>query len=252
MFSAPQKHFMLLVPFLLAPGLGLASSIVLNNGTPGAVCEAGSCPVDTLSAGGSASGIFSFTYKASDGDWYAITGNYSAANPASGDTSIVFNADAAYEGYEGINSTVSQGADTFTIDDLQNYDLSSSTYYTTYGTLNGYYTEDTSSGVIGGPTGSSWQAELFYNGQALGVLGPFTGPGYASNGSGTALTGFGSATTLDADFQFTYDFAAGTPAGSGFTSTPEPGGLIPVAAILALCLGVPAIRRYRVRSENIG
>jgi hypothetical protein len=202
--------------------------------------------VDTLASGGSTSGNFSFVYVASDSDWYDITGNYSALNPASGDTSIVFNADATYVGNGGVNSTPSAGADTFTLSDLQDYNLAASAYYAKYGTLNGYYDEVTDSGIIGAPTGSSWQAQLSYNGQSLPVLGPFTGPGYASNGTGTALTGFGSATTLDADYVFTYDFAKGTAAGSGFTSTPEPGGVIPVATVMALCLGVGAFRRTRL------
>jgi hypothetical protein len=245
MLSAPQRHTILLALFLAAPALSFASSVLVNS-----TCEAGTCPtVDTLASGGSASGTFNVIYVAADGDWYDIMGNYGASNPASGDTSIVFNASATYEGLNGINNTASAGADTFTVSDLQDYNLASSTYFTTYGTLNGYYTEDTNSGIAG-PAGSSWQAQLFFNGQALPVLGPFTGPGSASNGSGTALTGFGSASTLDADFVFTYDFAQGTPQGAGFTSTPEPGGLVPVAMVLGLCLGIGYIRRSRI-SKNI-
>jgi hypothetical protein len=253
MFSARQVQFTLLAFSLLAPGLGFASSIVVN----GANCDAGACPtVDTLSSGaGSGSSIgstpFSFTYVAGDGDWYGISGNYAASNPASGDTSMVFNVTAKYEGNGGVNSAASVSADTFTISDMQDFNLASSAYYLSYGTLNGYYTESTNSGIVGSApaTGSSWQAQLFYNGQALPVLGPFTGPGSASNGSGTALTGFGAATTLAADFVFTYDFAQGTAAGSGFTSTPEPGGMIPAAAIAILCLGFGAVRRSRVPAE---
>ena len=240
MLSA-RRHVILTAFFLVAPTLSFASSIVVNS-----TCEAGTCPpTDTLASGGSTSGNFNLTYVAGDNDWYSIVGNYSATNPASGDTSMVYNVTATYEGNGGINSTASAGADTFTVSDLQNYDLSTS-YYATYGTLAGYYSEDTASGVIGGPTGSSWQAQLFYNGQALPVLGPFTGPGFASNGTGTALTGFGSASVLDADFVFTYNFAKGTAEGAGFTSTPEPGGLIPIAAVLALCLGFGTIRRSRL------
>ncbi len=245
MLSAPRRHAILLALFLITPALSFASSILVNS-----TCEAGTCPsVDTLASGGSASGTFNVIYVAADGDWYDIMGNYGATNPASGETSILFNVEATYEGYDGINNIASVGADTFTVSDLQDYNLASSTYYTTYGTLNGYYMESTNSGVAG-PAGSSWQAQLFFNGQALPVLGPFTGPGYASNGSGTALTGFGSASTLDADFVFTYDFAKGTPQGAGFTSTPEPGGLVPIAAVLSLCLGIGYVRRSRV-SKNI-
>jgi hypothetical protein len=245
MLSAPQRYALLLALFLIAPAFSFASSVLVNG-----TCEAGTCPsVDTLASGGSASGTFNVIYVAADGDWYDIMGNYGATNPASGETSIVFNVSATYEGYDGINNTASAGADTFTVSDLQDYNLASSTYYTTYGTLNGYYMESTNSGLAG-PAGSSWQAQLFFNGQALPVLGPFTSPGSASNGSGTPLTEFGSASTLDADFVFTYDFAKGTPQGGGFTSTPEPGGLVPVASVLALCFGFGAIRRSRV-SKNI-
>ena len=111
----------------------------------------------------------------------------------------------------------SAGADTFTVTDVQDYDLASSTYFDLYGTLNGTYSESTSSGIAG-PAASSWRAQLFYNGQPLPVLGPFTGPGYESNAPGTALTGFGRASTLDAVYVLTYDFAKATPAGSGFVS----------------------------------
>jgi hypothetical protein len=250
MFSARQIHLSLLAFGLLAPGLGFASSIIVN----GTTCDAGTCPtVDTLSSGAGSGTIisstpFNFTYVAGDGDWYGITGNYAASNPASGDTSMVFNVTAKYEGNGGINSVASVAADTFTISDMQDFNLASSAYYLSYGTLNGYYTESTASNIVGSApaAGSSWDAQLFYNNQALPVLGPFTGAGNASNGSGTALTGFGSATTLDADFVFTYDFAQGTAAGAGFTSTPEPGGVIPAAAIAILCLGFGAMRRSRV------
>ena len=247
MLSAPLRQLMLAACLLSAPILCFGSSIVLN----GTTCESGTCPpVDTLASGASVSSTaFAFTYVAGDGDWFGITGNYAAANPASGDTSISFNVNATYEGNGGINGTASAGTDSFTIADLQDYNLAGSTYYTDYGTLNGIYSESTDSGILGGPTGSSWQAQLSYNGQSLPVLGPFTGPGFASNSA--ALTGFGSATVLDADYLFTYDFAKGTAAGSGFSSTPEPKGLIPVAAVLALCLGLGAFRRARL-AKSVG
>ena len=238
MLSVTRLHLTLLACFSLAPVLGFASTIGVNLSSP--LSSGGSVPLTP----------FSFIYEAGDGDWYAINGIYSATNPPSGNTSILFNVTATYEGNGGINSTPSVGSDTFTVDDLQDYDLATSAYFEEFGTLNGIYTEDASSG-ISGPPGSSWYAQLFYNGQGLPVLGPFTGPGSASNGSGTNLTGFGSATTLDADFRFTYDFAKGAPAGSGFTSaTPEPGGLMPIVSIMALCIGVPAIRRSRLFCRN--
>jgi len=209
-FLTSQRKLTLLACLLVAPVLGSESPICVTGGV---------CPTPTtLGSGGSTSGTFNFTYVAADGDWFTISGNYQATNPASGNTSITFNVDAKYVGFGGVNSSASAGADTFTVTYRQDYDLALSNYFAEFGTLDGFYTEDTHSSITGAP-GGSWQAQLFYNGQALPVLGPFTGPSFASNGSGTALTGFGSSSTLDAAYVFTYDFRAGTPAGSGFSST---------------------------------
>jgi hypothetical protein len=248
------RHITLLACLLAGAVLGLASSIIVNIGTVGALCKAGTCAPstvpDTLTSGASTGSTFNFIYVAADNDWYSITGDYSATNPASGETTIKFNVDATYVGHGGVNNTPATGADTFTITDLQDYDLLSSTYFTEFGTLNGTYSEDTDSD-IGGPAGGSWQAQLFYNGQALPVMGPFTGKASASNAPGTALTGFGSTSTLEADFQFTYFFAQGTPAGAGFTSTAEdPMSPTPAPSSLFLVgAGILALMCYSARKR---
>jgi len=236
--SKKDRHLRLLACLLFVPVLGSASPICVT----GSVCSAPT----TLASGGSTSGTFNLTYVAADGDWFAISGNYQATNPASGDTTIIFNVDAKYVGFRGVNSIASAGADTFTVTYRQDYDLASANYFVEFGTLDGLYVEDTHSSITGAP-GGSWQAQLFYNGQALPVLGPFTGASFASNGSGTALTGFGSSSTLDAAYVFTYDFRAGTPAGSGFASTatdtipPTPAP----SSLLLIIVGMLALMLFR-------
>ena len=238
MLSPPQRHVMLLACLLAAPALGLASSIVVN-----ATCEAGTCPpVDTLASGGSTSGTFNFNYTFSNTDEYNIFGEYAATNPVSGDSTLQFNVTAVYAG----NGTSSASQhDLLTIHDLQDYTVLTS--------LDGDYFEHSAAG-IGGPiaSASSFSAQLSFNGNGLGLLGPFTGPGSYDETSDLNLTGLTS--PLVADFQFQFDFAAGSNVGSYITTAPvpEPGGMVPVAAILALGLGLPAIRRFRVLSRNPG
>jgi hypothetical protein len=246
MLSASQRHLTLLAFFLVAPGLGLASTVDLN----GTYQAGNTTQGDPVLTGGTSVSLtpFGFTYVAGDGDWYAITGNYAASESAAGGTSLTFNVDATYEGNGGINSTPSAGADTLTFDDYQDFNLAGTTYYTDHGTIDGYYDEYTGSSITA--VGGTLSAEAFYNTVGLGELGPFgVGSNYQAidNVHLTTLTG----SVLDEDFKYTFKFASGTTPG-GYIDTPEPGGLIPVAAILALCLGIPAIRRSRLFSKNLG
>ena len=218
--------------------LGFASSIVVNG-----TCEAGTCPlVDTLASGSSTSGAFNFDYTFGNTDKYNVFGDYAATNPISGDTTIYFNVTVIYTG--NATSTASLN-DVFTIDDLQDYTVLTS--------LDGDYFENSAAG-IGGliASGSSFSAQLSFNGNGLGILGPFTGPGNYYATSDLDLTGLTS--PLVADFQFQFDFAAGSNVGSYITTVPvpEPGSMAPVAAILAFGLCVPAIRRSRLLSKNLG
>ena len=227
--SGSFRHFTLLAGFLIAPALGLSSTITVNG-----ICEAGTCPtVDTLAFGSSTSGNFNFNLLFGNTDKYNIFGQFAANNPTTGATSIQFNATAVFVG----NSTsTSSQHDLLTIDDLQNYTVPHS--------LDGNYFEDTAAS-IGGPIApaSSFTAELSYNGNGLGVLGPFTGPGSHFASANRDLLGLTS--PLEADFQFKFDFAAGSGVGSFISTVPEPGGVVPLTVILAVGLGFPAIRRYR-------
>lgn len=226
--SGSLRHFTLLAGFLIAPALGLASTITVNG-----ICEAGTCPtVDTLAFGSSTNGNFNVNYFFGNTDEYNITGQFAATNPTTGGTTIQFNATAVFVGNS--TSTTSQH-DLLTIDDLQNYTVPYS--------LDGNYFEDTAS-FIGGPIGaaSSLTAQLSYNGNGVGVMGPF-GPGAHSGSANKNLLGMVS--PLDADFQFKFDFAAGSGVGSFISTVPEPGGVAPIALILAIGLGYQAVRRYR-------
>jgi hypothetical protein len=83
-------------------------------------------------------------------------------------------------------------------------------------------------------------AELFFDGQGLGLVGPF-GPGSHYGQNSVNLTGLSNpqdptGNTLLADYQFTYDFQAGTAPGASASSpspVPEPAQTLPVGLALA-------------------
>jgi len=229
MLSARHARFMFLAVFLAAPAGSFASSITLNG-----TCEAGTCPpVDTLLSGGSTSNTFNFMTSV-NGDPFDVSGEYSASNPTSGLTTIQVAATALYEGSTPSNS------DVLTLDDLQDY--------TVTGGLSGDYFEQTAASFGGPPAaGSSLSAELFYNGQGVGLLGPFTSAGSQAITKNLTLSG----TALDADLQITFDFAAGSTNGSFMSTVPEPRGVAPVAAILAVVLGIAAMRRSRLSQKMV-
>jgi hypothetical protein len=223
MLSASQRHLALLACFLVAPVLGLATTIDVNGGTIG--------------TGGSVSDNFSFTV---DGGLFDVTGYYTAYESGSGpDTGIVVNATAVYEGSTPLTSAYS-----FTVDDIQYYTLA------TLPTGGGY---DEIADLAGTAAGSSLVADL--------IIGPGTGndtlPALTFTSSGSASTSStgsfsGLSSPLEEQGELTFNFAAGTAKGASIGSVPEPGGVIPVVAILILGLGVPAIRRSRLLSKNMG
>jgi hypothetical protein len=217
MLSASQRHLSLLACFLVAPALSLATTIDVNGGSIG--------------TGGSTSGNFSTTV---DGGLFDVSGEYAASETGSGPAiTIQVNATAVYEG-----STSLAAGYSFTIDDIQYYTLA--TLPTT-----GFYSENAGfGGGIG--AGSELVADLTYGADSLPTL-TFTSDG--SKSTTGPLSGLSS--PLEAQGDLTFDFAAGTTKGGYITSTPEPGGVIPVAAILLLGLGVPAVRR-RLAAKNVG
>jgi len=219
MLAAPQRYVTLIACFLVAPVLGLATTIDVNGGT--------------LGSGQSTSGSFSTTV---DGGLFDVSGSYTGSETGSGPvTSITVNATATYEG-----STPLASAYSFTIDDIQNYTLS--TLPTTAS-----YSENAGFGA-GLGAGSELIADLSYGSDVLPSL-TFSANGFQSTPT-EPLSGLSS--PLEAQAELTFDFAAGATKGAYITSTPEPGGIIPIAAILVLGLGIPAIRRSRLLSKNMG
>jgi len=245
MLSASQRPLVLLAFFLIAPILTLASSIEVNS-----VCEAGTCPIptDSLVPGGSIP-VTTFNFDAViNGDTYDIYGSYSAYNTSNspfGSVGLAIDATAVYEG----NAPSAQD-DTILLNDLQNNTVPGSF------SLNGTY-EESETASFGGTLvkNTSLRGQTFFNGDGLGSFGIFFGPGSNTVVLPLSLTG----KIIDEDLQDVFDFGVGTLPGTSITAistaslipTPEPAGIVPVAAILALCLGIPAIRRSRLASKNL-
>jgi hypothetical protein len=245
MHSGPQRPLIALAVFLIAPALALPSSIEVNS-----VCEVGTCPLptDTLAPGSSIPETdFNFTVDV-NGDPFDIFGDYSAyntSNSPSGSVGIALDVTAVYEG----SSPTAQDDEIF-VEDLQNNTVPGSF------SLAGTYGESLTASFDGPvANNTSVRGQMFFNGDGLGTVGPFSGPASQSMSAPLGLTG----TILDEDFQVVLDFGKGTQSGSSSTGvvtgstiapTPEPTGIIPVAVVLALCLGIPAIRRARLSSDK--
>lgn len=214
----------LIAVLFAAPMLSLCAAIqVTNSGI--STCEMGNCASpDALDLGGSVAGTFDYIYTvAADGDRYSITGSYSASYP--GSASIGF---AVVANYIGNASNSTSSADTIAVDLLQNYNF--------VGNPNGLWSAMATLTQTGDAPGSFTEAQLSFNGVGLGLMGPYYGPGSQVFTSSANVSGLTS--PLAGDFNYTFQFAAGTPA------APEPAG----AGLLALGLLaflVPAYRRRR-------
>jgi hypothetical protein len=245
MLSGPQRPIILLAFFLITPILTLASSIEVNS-----VCEVGICPLPTNNlAPGSSIPLTNFNFEAViNGDTYDFYGTYSAyntSNSPSGSVGITLDATAVYEG-----SAPTVQDDEILLNDLQNNTVPGSF------NLNKTYTESLTASFSGTLVkNTSLRGQTFFNGDGLGSFGIFSGAGSNTVVTPLSLTG----TILDEDMQAVFDFGVGTLPGTSITAmgtasltaTPEPAGIIPLAAILALCLGIPAIRRSRLASKRV-
>ena len=242
MLSGVQRSLLLLAASFIVPALAFASSIEVDG-----VCEAGSCPLptDSLAPGSSIpSTNFNFTITI-NGDTYDIFGSYSAyntSNSPSGSVGLALTATAVYEG-----TAPTTQDDMILFEDLQNNTVPHSF------NMSGMYQESMTASFVGPlATYTSLRGRPFLNGDGLGKLGVFSGPGSQTVTAPFSLTG----TILDEDFQVVFDFGKGTQSQSSMTAVvsgstvaaPEPAGIIPVVTILILGLGIPAVRRYRAGS----
>jgi hypothetical protein len=239
----------LLVVAAVPPSAALAEDIEING-----VCIDGTCPPpsgtsDAIQLGqsvGPTSGSHSLTFG--DGDQYSITWTFEASfnSRSSGGTELVVDPVVTYVG-----SSPSVGNDIINFNAFQNYYDDSPPV-----TWDGTYTETVHLALLGnvGP-GSTVSAELFYDGQGLGLVGPY-GPGNNSAQNTADLTGL-DAPTLAAGYEFTYDFQAGTVNGASASAVtgvvPEPSGVQLLSLVLACMVvgrGLVVHRRSGVKSTG--
>jgi hypothetical protein len=222
MLRRRSTYGLFLLSMLLAPTIARADAISVNG-----ICELGDCvSPDALNPGGSTSGNFSYVYTFGDGDKYSIAGSY-ASSYLSGSTSISFSANANY-----IGTGPSVGPDTLSVDLLQDYNVT--------GNPDGTYSASATLTQVGDAPGSSTSAQLFYEGQGLGLMGPYFGPGSAPFSTSQSLVGLNA--PLAADFNYTFFFEPGT------SSVPEPAsGGFAVAGLLAVVVFV--LRRKQARTD---
>ena len=245
MFSGPQRPIILLAFFLAAPILTLASSIEVNS-----VCEVGTCPLPTDHlVPGTSIPLTNFNFEdVINGDTYDFYGTYSAYNNSNlpnGSVGFYVDATAVYLG----NAPTTQD-DEILLNDLQNNTVPGGF------NLNQNYQESLTAGFTGTLVkNTSLRGQTFFNGDGLGSFGIFSAPGSNTVVTPLALSG----PILDVDLQAVFDFGVGTLPGTTMTAigtasltpTPEPSGIIPVAAILALCLGISAVRRSALASKKV-
>jgi hypothetical protein len=225
----------LAISLLLLPLAALADDIQING-----TCVVGTCPPpsgtsDALQYGqstGPTSGSYLLTFG--DGDKYSISWTFEAYYDDSG-TEIIVDPVATYAG-----SSPSVGNDLINFDAFQNF------YAGGPGNWDGDYTETIPLALTGSVgAGSTVAAQLFWSGQGLGEVGPY-GPGYYNAQNTVDLTGL-DANTLTAEYEFAFDFTAGTLNGaSAFSGVPEPSSvqlLILMLAGTAVVCGLAARRR---------
>jgi hypothetical protein len=206
---------------LVVPLAGFCASFQISGTGTGATCF-GTCPDPNSTstaagispASGTVSGNYTATYTLADGDKYAITAAFNASYTTG--IAIVFNPTVTYVG-----STPAAAADSISLDLYQNF------YDTTGTTWNSppNYCEYFPATVA---AGGSATAALSYDGNSIGTLS--AGPGTSSQFKCSALS-FSAAQNasayLNADYNVTFNFAAGTTTGTSessisATSVPEP------------------------------
>jgi hypothetical protein len=223
--------------FLLLLPAASAGDIQING-----TCVLGTCPPpsgtsDAIQFGqsiGPANGSYSLTFA--NTDVYSITWTYSASYTAAGTALMV----SPVATYTGVSPSV--GNDAIAFNFFQNY------YDNSPGSWDGAYTETIPLALFGNVgSGSTASGELFYDGQGLGLVGPF-GLGSHVGQNTVNLTGL-TDSTLAAEYKFTYNFATGTQTGGGGSSPPpatipEPYEALPLGlAVAGLVCGRLAVRR---------
>ena len=199
------------------------------------ICEVGNCASPgTLSPGDSIGATaYSFSYTLANTDSYFIAGSYSASGAA---PTINFSATATYIG----NSTgTASASDTLSVDLYQFFNYNDNP--------DGTYDESATLSQANVAPGSYVTSQLFFGGQGIGLLGPLTTLGSQSYSMSAVLTGLSNPS--EADFNYTFHIAAGSPAVPESTDA----GLLAlgIAGIgaLALCRGGRYYNRKTLKEQ---
>jgi hypothetical protein len=210
-------------------GTAAQAAIVKLSGT----CEVGNCSAlmaDAITYGTSVPTTpFSFNYTFANTDEYSVNGTYAASYGAAGS---LFQVTLGVT-YVGNSTNSASQSDAFNINIRQDI------FDNSPGTFDGTYTESIPVSIFGAVgSGSSVAAELLWDGQSVGLIGPFVGDGSFYGSKSANLTGL-TGNYLAGDFRFMFNFAAGTQPGAGSSvpnSTPEPAETIPAALMLGATL----------------
>jgi hypothetical protein len=219
---------------LVAPSIGISDPVtgIQVSGSVPTTCGYGNCAAPSLVAGAltqgtSTTGSYNFNETAADGDVYKVSGTFNNTFPSG--TSLGFFPTVS------LVSTTAVGADTITLDMLQDFTSGDDTTSWS-GTYNEKLPFTLSSAGTTGEGQVLYSTNLDTTPQSVGEKGPVSGPGsFYLFGSATLtpLTGH----LLTGDFQFTFTFPEGATAGSSISSpVPEPSPALPAAFGLAACL----------------
>lgn len=236
-----ERLGLFLLCLIMTPGFVRASAIEIDS-----VCELGDCTMSGLESAAIASGqsvgpnSFDLMNFVVGSDPYDINLTSYGASYLDG-TLIYADLSVTYTG-----SGPSTGDDSIRIDDLQDF------YNNLPGTWDGNYTENVP--VIVG-SGTTFQANLCYNGgqstACVGQVGPLGGGTYSPYFE-TYLSGLGTGDYLAGDFDFVFNFPAGTEPGTSInlpaSIVPEPSQSVPLAIGFLVLFVCATIRRGRKRS----
>jgi len=188
---------MLRIWFVLAAASAFGAAISVNG-----ICHVGNCSSpDVAATGSSPATAFNFIVTLPNSDQYRISGSAAAPNSTTGiDIQAPFTVT-----YLGNSTSTSSGADVLTLDILQNYQFTGTSFKFFENAVGGF------SGPIA--AGSSLQGQLSVGGQALPLQGPFLAPANFSVSSGS-ITLSGLATPLAFDLRRTITFAGGSGVGA--------------------------------------
>ncbi|HEX4769460.1 MAG TPA: hypothetical protein VH351_01425 [Bryobacteraceae bacterium] len=174
------------------PAIAFPAAIALIAG--GTTCLYGNCDnPDVLTPGQGGPGLANVSFTV-NGDAFSLYAPFSVANNSPNGTSVSYLPIVVYTG-----SAPTRRTDAFTIDFYQDF---------SYPAPSGKYSEATGAFVWDAGPGSYFIAEAFYNGNGVGIMGPFA-EGDSSDSHESALTLLGG-NPLNFQYEMTYIFEPGS------------------------------------------